>query len=130
LSDVFAAIYEAEPLVDVVLMSVVIGGACAALTGRAMARAWHSRLYAALAMVPLGAAIRFLHYALYDGTLLSWPAYIADTVFLIVVALFAWQATRARQMVRQYYWLYVPRGPLGWRPRSPEDRGAPAQIEA
>jgi hypothetical protein len=29
----------------------------------------------------------------------------------------SWRYARAGQMVRQYYWLYEPSGPLGWRLR-------------
>lgn len=123
MSALFAAIYGNEPMIDVVVMTVLIGGACAALTGRALARTWRTHTHAVLAMVPLGAAIRFLHYALYQGELLSAPAFLVDTAWLIAVALIAFQRTRALQMTRQYYWLYAPRGPLSWRPRKADGRG-------
>lgn len=127
MNEAFGAIYGSEPLGDVILMTVLIGGLCAWLAGRAIARTWRSRLYAIIAMIPLAGAIRFLHFALYEGELLSGRAYIADTLFLMIVALIAWQRTRALQMTRQYYWLYAQRGPLFWGPRAKADR---AEIEA
>ena len=33
----------------------------------------------------------------------------------LIAGMLAWRATRAHQMVRQYPWLYVRSGLLGWR---------------
>lgn len=128
--DWLTAIHGGEPLADVLILSVVIGGLCAWLTGRAIARTWRSRLVAVAAMLPLGAALRFMHFALYEGPLLSAPAYVTDTIFLIVVALIAWQRTRTLQMTRQYYWLYASLGPLFWREKSAAECGKAPQNGA
>ena len=63
----------------------------------------------------LGAAARFIHYALFQGEFLSAASYGCDTVIFLAVGLIGWRATRASQMVRQYPWLYARAGPLGWR---------------
>lgn len=108
-------IYGNEPLRDVLLMTVIIGGLCAWLTGRAIARTWRSVWQVPLAMLLLACALQFIHFALFGGALLAWPAYLADLIVIIVIALIAWQRTRMLQMTRQYYWLYAPLGPLAWR---------------
>jgi len=67
----------------------------------------------------LGLADRFLAYALFDGTLLSLSAYLADAATLAGIALVAWRLGRARKMVSQYPWLYERAGPFAWRERTP-----------
>ena len=57
-------------------------------------------------MLLLGAAVRFVHFALFEATLLSPASYAADTFYLLVVGALAWRMTRAAQMATQYYWLY------------------------
>ena len=81
-------------------------------TGRAIAGAWRPPWHVALAALLLGAAARFIHFALFHGELLSLPSYACDTLILFIVGLLAWRATRASQMVRQYPWLYARAGPL------------------
>src|SRR5262249_37180994 len=75
---------------------------------------WQGVLY----MFILGAAVRFIHFALFDGTLLSLPAYGLDTAVAIGCAASGFRITRARQMVRQYGFLST--SPL---PTLPCERG-------
>jgi len=100
-------------------LTVCLMGFAAFMTGQAMALtwkpAWHALVYAAL----LGLADRFLAYALFDGTLLSLSAYLADAATLAGIALVAWRLGRARKMVSQYPWLYERAGPFAWRERTP-----------
>ena len=44
------------------------------------------------------------------GFLVGW-------IVQLVLAAFAYRLTRARQMVRQYPWLYRRKGLLGWEER-------------
>lgn len=115
MTDTLSAIYGNEPLRDVVLVTIIIGGLCAWLTGRAIARTWRSAWQVLLAMLLLACALRFIHFALFGGTLLAWPAYLVDLAAILVIALTAWRRARMLQMTRQYYWLYAPLGPLTWR---------------
>jgi hypothetical protein len=108
-------LYAGESILQIVLLTVVIGGGAAALSGRAIALAWHPSWQVAVAAFLLGAAARFFHFALFKGELLSVPSYCCDTLIFIVAGMLAWRAMRAKQMVRQYPWLYAPAGPLGWR---------------
>jgi hypothetical protein len=54
--------------------------------------------------------------------LLSLPSYACDTAIFVIAGMLAWRATRARQMVQQYPWLYARSGPLGWREIGRENR--------
>ena len=51
----------------------------------------------------LGCAVRFVHFALFGGTLLSPASYAADAIYLLIVSAFGWRHTRAAQMATQYY---------------------------
>ena len=110
-----ARLYAGESIAHVVLVTVILGGGAAWLSGRAIAGAWRLPRQVAIAALLLGAAARFIHYALFQGEFLSAASYGCDTVIFLAVGLIGWRATRASQMVRQYPWLYARTGPLGWR---------------
>jgi hypothetical protein len=110
-------LYSNESILQVLFVTVVLGGGCALLAGRAIALTWRSIRIAVIAMIPMGLAVRFVHFALFDEPLLQPHAFLVETAFLIAVSCLSFQRTRALQMVRQYYWLYEPRTPLGWRLR-------------
>lgn len=87
-----------------VALTVVIGGAAAFMTGRALAASWRAPGSVVLAAVPLAGAARFLH-----ATLAEEPtdAVKALLTFALMIA-FAWlgYALRRRaQMARRYPWL-------------------------
>ncbi len=63
-------LYSGEDILQVVLLTGVIGGGAAALSGRAIARAWQPSWHMAVAAFLLGAAARFFHFALFEGDLL------------------------------------------------------------
>jgi hypothetical protein len=69
-------------------------------------------------MIPLGLALRFFHYALFNGELLSFHYFISDTAVLVWATLLGYRLTMARQMVSQYPWAYERAGLLSWRPRT------------
>jgi hypothetical protein len=87
------------------LVTVVLGGGAAWQTGRAVAQTWRPWWHAVLYMFVLGAAVRFIHFALFDGTLLSLPAYGLDTAVAIGCAALGFRIARAGQMARQYGFL-------------------------
>ena len=97
------------------LVTGVLGGGAAFLAGRAIASTWRPFWNVLIYMAMLGAAVRFVHFALFEGTLLSPASYVADTLYLIVLGSLAWRMTRAAQMATQYYWLYERTSPLTWR---------------
>ena len=110
-----AALLGATPA-SFVAMAVIFGAAALA-TGRALARnwrpLWHAVPYAAL----LALGDRFLLFALFRGELLSASGYASAAAILLLLAVIAYQASRAQLMVRQYPWLYEPAGPFSWRER-------------
>jgi hypothetical protein len=114
--------YAGETLLHMMLVTGIIGGGAAALSGRAIARSWLPSWHIAAVAFLLGAAARFFHFALFNGELLSGSSYACDTAFFLIVGMIAWRATRARQMVRQYPWLYARTGLLGWREIGQENR--------
>jgi len=107
--------YAGENVLAVILVTGALGGGAALLLGRAIARAWHPPWHVVPAAIALGAAARFIHFALFQGDLLSAPSYACDTALFCIAGLIAWRVTRADQMVRQYPWLYARAGPFGWR---------------
>ena len=110
--------YEGESLAQIFVISGIIGGGAAWLAGRAIAQTWRPLWHVVGYMLLLGFAVRFAHFALGSGTLVSLPSYLTDTLFLVVVGCLGWRVTRATQMVTQYPWLYERSGPLSWRPKA------------
>ena len=113
------SLYAEETLLQVVLVTGMIGGGAAFLAGRAIAQTWRPFWHVAAYMALLGGAVRFVHFALFEATLISPPSYAADTLYLFALGALAWRMTRAAQMATQYYWLYERTGPLTWRARVP-----------
>lgn len=101
-----------------VVLTVIMGGGASFMAGRAIARGWQPIAKAILAMIPMAIAIRFLHFALFDGQLTSVYYLIVDFLVLIAAAALGYQLTKAAKMVSQYPWLYEKAGPLGWKSRT------------
>ena len=112
-------IYERGSFGVFVLVTVVLGGGAAALAGRAIAATWRPWGQAVAYSLILGCAVRFIHFALFGGTLLSLHYYLVDSAVCLAFALLGFRATRASQMVTQYRWLNVADGPLRWRRKPP-----------
>ncbi|WP_136659372.1 DUF6867 family protein [Nitratireductor sp. XY-223] len=102
------------------MLTVVIGGAAAYMTGRALAAHWRPIIQPVLYTLLLAAVVRFFHYALFGGALLSLHYYVVDAAVLISAALLGYRITRVRQMVTQYSWLYERSGPFSWREKKAE----------
>lgn len=100
------------------IMTVIIGGGAAFLAGRALAGKWRPLWMPVAYMLLMGLALRFLHFALFEGELLSLHYYITDTLVLIAGAFLGYRLTRARQMTSQYPWLYERTGPFSWREKA------------
>ena len=100
------------------LVTVAMGGGAAWMTGSGLARGWRPFWHCALALLLIAAVSRFLHYALFEGTLLSAPAYAVDAATVLAIGAVAYRYTRTGQMTRQYGWLYERTGPLSWRDRT------------
>lgn len=111
-----ASILASDPAVFALFTVVVVGGA-GYLTGQAVAATWRPVWQAILYGLLLGAADRFLVFALFDGPLLSVRGYVIDSAVILILSLAGYRLTRARRMVSQYPWLYERDGVFGWRRR-------------
>jgi uncharacterized protein DUF6867 len=124
MTSLFDSLYANENALQVFFVTCLLGGGAAWATGRALADTWRPFGQAILYLLLLGAAIRFAHFALFQGELLSLPSYASDATFLLVVGGLSWRLTRARRMVMQYRWLYERTSPFTWRERrSPQAGG-------
>nr|WP_082417390.1 hypothetical protein [Blastochloris viridis] len=99
---------------DFTIVTVALGGGAAWLSGRAVAETWRPYVQLLAYMLILAAAVRFVHFALFHGTLLSLSYFAVDLVILSAIASLGYRSTRARQMATQYRWLYTRSGPLSW----------------
>lgn len=111
-------LYEEGSFGIFLLVTIIIGGGAAWLSGRAVARAWQSRRRLVVFMLFLTFAVRFLHYALFEGHILTFHYYLVDAVVVLVLGLLGFQFQRAEQMSRQYRWIYERNGPFSWRTKS------------
>lgn len=110
-------LYEEPSAWLFVLVTVVLGGWSAWMTGRAIAGTWRPFWQVLLWSLPLALAVRFIHHALFEGTMLSARYYLVDLVVVLAIAALAFRYRRAQQMTSQYRWLYERTGPLTWRER-------------
>ena len=80
-------------------------------------------------MLILGAAVRFIHFALFEGTLLSPQFYAVDTLVCLIFGFLGFRATRVGQMTTQYSWINARAGFMRWarRDAAPE-KPAPPRV--
>ena len=108
-------LYEEDSLGVFLLVTVILGGGAAALAGRAVALTWRPWWQLVAYSLMLGAAVRFIHFALFDGTLLSIHYVALDSTVCAGFAFLGFAASRATRMAAQYPWIHEPNGPLRWR---------------
>ena len=89
-------LYEEPSFGLFLLITVIMGGWAAWMTGRAIALTWRPFWTLLLYLFILGAAVRFIHFALFDGTLLSIHYYAVDTIVLLIIGALGFQYRRAR----------------------------------
>ncbi|HHZ07988.1 MAG TPA: hypothetical protein GX405_04320 [Rhizobiales bacterium] len=111
-------LYEETSVWQFFFVTCLLGGWAAWMTGRACAMTWRSYSSLIVYLLVLGIAVRFIHHALFDGTMLTLQFYVVDTIILIVLGTLGFRYTRTNQMVTQYYWLYERASLLSWKPRS------------
>lgn len=113
-------LYECGPngLWVFLLLTVVLGGAAAWATGRAIASTWRPAWQVAVYGLLLAFAVRFLHFALFEEPLLAPGNYAISGAVLLAAAGLGYRFARAGAMISRYDWLYEPAGALGWKRRS------------
>ena len=110
-------LYEEPTVWLFLLVTVVMGGWAAWMAGRAVAITWRPTLQLVGYVLILGLVIRFIHFALFQATLLTLHYYLVDTLVLLGFGFAGWRYNRARQMATQYRWLYERTGPFSWKAR-------------
>ena len=116
-------LYEEPSVWLFLLITVIMGGWAAWMTGRAIALTWRPFTALIAYLFILGAAVRFIHFALFGGTLLSAHYYIVDTIVLLVIGSLGFRYYRARMMTSQYRWLYERTGLFSWREKASATKG-------
>jgi branched-chain amino acid transport system ATP-binding protein len=101
-----------------VMLTCVLFGLTAFLTGQAVAEKWLSAWALVPAALGLAVGARFLTFALFNSPLLHLPGFLAQFVYLLAVAFVAWRLTLAYRMVAQYPWLYERAGLFSWREKA------------
>ncbi|HHZ66771.1 MAG TPA: hypothetical protein EYM99_07230 [Alphaproteobacteria bacterium] len=111
-----SAVTSVSLLVFLVLTVVLIGGA-ALLTGRALARAWRPIWQVVLSCLGLGLVDRFFVYALFEGSLVSVSGYMFDTLVVMGIGIFSYRIVHVSVVVRQYPWLFDRSSLFSYRSR-------------
>ena len=105
-----------------VILLLIIGGGCAIMSGRSVAAGWKPAWIAVSYGLLLTFAVRFLHFGLLRGTLMSPYYFVIDAGVLIALALIGYRIAFASQMATQYPWKFVRRGPFNWSTRKNTDQ--------
>ena len=98
------------------LILTVLGSAAAWAIGAAFAKSWSPLWLILPATAVLSAAVRFLHFSLFQEKLLSIHFYLIILAITLAVSWLSYTSTRAKQMATQYSWAFVQAG-LAWRDR-------------
>lgn len=104
-----------------ILLTVVLGGSASWVTGKAIAQTWRPFWQLPLYVLLLTAAVRFLHFALWEEPLMPPQNWLVDYLVLSATALVGHRRMRAMQISKQYSWLFMPAGPFGWRRKASPD---------
>jgi hypothetical protein len=115
--DTFMFDWFGDTLSMVLLFNLVLVGGASYATGQGVASTWRPWRQLVLYGALLSAGLRFFDYALANGELLSIGGFLLGWLVQLAIASLAYRLTRARQMVRQYPWLYQRKGLLGWEER-------------
>jgi GR25 family glycosyltransferase involved in LPS biosynthesis len=112
-----ALLFEEDSFGVFLLVTVAMGGGAAWLSGRAIAATWRPWWQIVAYMLILGAAVRFIHYALFEGTLASPYYYAVDSAVCMLFGFLGFRVTRAAQMATQYGFRNVRTGLVSWARR-------------
>ena len=108
-------LYEEVSVWQFFFVTCLLGGWAAWMTGKACAQTWRPYISLVIYLLALGVAVRFIHHALFDGTMRTFQYYFVDTVILLGLGTLGYRYTRTNQMVSQYHWLYERTSLLGWK---------------
>jgi hypothetical protein len=119
-------LYEEGSFGVFLLVTVAMGGGAAWMSGRAIAATWRPWWHVIAYMLILGVGVRFIHFALFEGTFVSPYYYVVDSAICLLFGFLGFRITRAAQMTRQYGFRNVRSGLLTWARRSAASAGRDA----
>jgi hypothetical protein len=108
-------LYEESSVWLFLLVTVAMGGWAAWRTGKALAKLWRPSWMLIPYMMLLGGAVRFIHFAMFEGTLFSLRYYLVDTLVILIAAWLGWRHERTAAMARQYAFAFEKATSLTWR---------------
>jgi hypothetical protein len=108
-------LYEEVSFGQFLFITCIIGGWTAWRTGKSVAENWQNYTTVILYTLLLGVGIRFVHHALFEGTMFSLHYYIIDTIVLLLFSTAGFRFYRTKQMTNNYYWLYEKASAFSWK---------------
>jgi len=111
-------LHEEPSILQFFFVTCLLGGWAAWMTGRACAQTWKSVWSLVVYLLMLGIGVRFIHHALFNGTMFTLQYYVVDTIVLMVIGMVGYRYTRTNQMITQYHWLYERANALSWKSKS------------
>ena len=111
-------LYEEASVWQFLFVTCLLGGWAAWMTGRAVAQTWRPYPNLVFYLLVLGVGVRFIHHALFWGTMFTFQYYVVDTIVLMILGTLGYKYTRTNQMVTQYSWLYENASLLTWKPKN------------
>jgi hypothetical protein len=106
------------------VITVVLGGAAAWATGRAIAKTWRPYTQTVVYAFVLAAAVQFLRYALFGESLLSVQFYVVSWLIVLISTSIGFRGMRVQQMLTQYSFAFERSGPFHWKPRQADQARA------
>src|SRR4051812_21509783 len=100
-----------------VLVTLLMGGGAAWVAGRALAANWQPWWHVLVFTLMLGAAVRFIHFAVFGSKLLTLHYYLVDSGVCLLLGVVGFRTMRVRQMVSRYGWINERTGAFSWRRR-------------
>lgn len=108
-------LYEQASVLPFLVLTVIMGGLAAWQMGRSIALTWRPLVIVPIYAFLLMLGVRFLQFAMFNGTLLSLHYAIVDFLVLLFAAVLGWRMQRADQMSTQYSFAFKKAGPAAWQ---------------
>ncbi len=103
------------------LLTVILGGSAAWVTGKAIAQTWRPFWQVPVYALLLTAGVRFLHFALWEEPLTPLRNWLVDFLVLFILAVVGFRRMRTIQIATQYSWIFTFAGPFNWRRKASSD---------
>ena len=84
-------LYEEASVWQFLFVTCLLGGWAAWMTGRACAQTWRPYPSLVLFLLVLGIGVRFIHHALFWGTMFTLQYYVVDTIVLLILGTLGYQ---------------------------------------